>query len=81
MNAFITLVQKYPDTAVRFASPVASINPGDGSKDPKPSVILTSGEIVEGDIIIGADGIRSITRTVVTGEDDAPLNTGDAAFR
>lgn len=65
---------------MRFACPVATINPGDPSTV-KPFVTLASGDRVEGDIIIGADGIRSITRTVVTGEDDAPLNTGDAAFR
>ena len=81
LHAFIALAESYPDTLVLFACPVASINPGDGTPSAKPSVTLDNGKVIEGDIIIGADGIRSITRSVVTGEEDTPLNTSDAAFR
>ncbi|KAI5119660.1 hypothetical protein M0805_007751 [Coniferiporia weirii] len=79
-RGLISLAQQYKDTKIRFSSQVASIDPGDGV-DLKPSVTLSSGEKIEGDIIIGADGIRSLVREVVTGSNDRPLNTGDAAFR
>lgn len=49
---------------VRFACRVRHIN------ETGPSVILTSGEHIEGDLIIGADGIKSTVRTVVLGSND-----------
>lgn len=44
-------------------------------------VFLQTGETFNVDLIIGADGIKSTIREVVTGNKDAPTPTGDAAFR
>ncbi|KAJ8521819.1 hypothetical protein ONZ45_g1524 [Pleurotus djamor] len=50
--------------------------------DPKtPSVTLISGAVLEADLIIGADGVKSTIREVVVGGPDNPVPTGDAAYR
>lgn len=41
---------------------------------------LSTGEIVTGDIIIGADGPRSMVREVVLGEEDQPRPSGITAL-
>jgi salicylate hydroxylase len=46
-----------------------------------PSVTLSTGEIVRGDVIIGADGVKSTLREYVVGKPDKPTPTGDAAYR
>jgi salicylate hydroxylase len=52
------------------------------SVDPAaPSLTLESGEVVHADVIIGADGVKSILREVVVGGPDKPTPTGDAAYR
>lgn len=45
------------------------------------SCTLVSGEVVKGDVIIGADGVKSMIREEVVGGEDKPVPTGDAAFR
>ncbi|KAJ5951845.1 uncharacterized protein N7479_010258 [Penicillium vulpinum] len=47
----------------------------------KPSVILASGEEVEGDAVIASDGIKSIARGKVLGDYEEPLDTGYTALR
>ncbi|KZT51075.1 FAD/NAD(P)-binding domain-containing protein [Calocera cornea HHB12733] len=47
----------------------------------KPSVTLRSGESLSGDLLIGADGVKSMIRQVIVGGPDAPVATGDAAYR
>ncbi|KAJ8070662.1 hypothetical protein OCU04_001033 [Sclerotinia nivalis] len=47
----------------------------------KPSIILTTGETFEGDIVVGADGERSICRDAFLGHPDIPESTGDLVFR
>lgn len=44
-------------------------------------VTLESGQIFRGDVILGADGIKSMVREVVVGGPDKPIPTGDAAYR
>lgn len=44
----------------------------------RPSVTLESGEVVACDIVIGADGIKSMCREVVLGFEDKPLSSGCA---
>ncbi|KAJ6608073.1 hypothetical protein B0H10DRAFT_1816654 [Mycena sp. CBHHK59/15] len=52
------------------------------SVDPKGvSVTLESGEILHGDIILGADGVKSVTRSGILGGMDYPLPTGDSVYR
>jgi salicylate hydroxylase len=47
----------------------------------KPSVFLKDGSEVVGDIVIGADGIKSKTRELVLGFQDAPKSSGYACYR
>lgn len=47
----------------------------------KPSCTLASGEVISCDLIIGADGVKSIIREFVVGHVDKPVATGDAAYR
>ena len=42
---------------------------------------LSTGETISGDLIIGADGVKSVLREVVIGKPDRPEPTGDAAYR
>ncbi|CEL54331.1 3-hydroxybenzoate 6-hydroxylase 1 OS=Pseudomonas alcaligenes GN=xlnD PE=1 SV=1 [Rhizoctonia solani AG-1 IB] len=60
---------------VRLASTVKSINPS------APSVTLFNGETIHCDLLIGADGVKSMIREVVVGGPDRPRPTGDAAYR
>ncbi|RPD64462.1 FAD/NAD(P)-binding domain-containing protein [Lentinus tigrinus ALCF2SS1-7] len=48
-----------------------------GSDDlPNPSVTLASGEVLYADILIGADGSKSLVRDIVLEEEDAPQSGG-----
>jgi salicylate hydroxylase len=60
---------------IRVNSRVVSVDPL------TPSVTLASGEVVTADLIIGADGVKSVTREYVVGGPDKPRVTGDAAYR
>ncbi|KAG1844710.1 hypothetical protein F4604DRAFT_220302 [Suillus subluteus] len=64
-----------PYCNIRVNSRVVSVDPS------KPSVTLASGEVVSADLLIGADGIKSVTREYVVGGPDKPRATGDAAYR
>ena len=46
-----------------------------------PSVKLASGEALHADVIVGADGVKSTLQKAITGRNDAPMLTGDAAHR
>jgi len=49
--------------------------------DCTPSIKLANGEVHKADIIIAADGIKSLAREVVLGFDDKPKSSGYACFR
>ncbi|KAH8833910.1 hypothetical protein DL96DRAFT_1703549 [Flagelloscypha sp. PMI_526] len=72
-NMLLEIATPYMD--LRLGARVVTIDPE------APSVTLESGEVVSGDMILGADGIKSIIREVVVGKVDKPISTGDAAFR
>lgn len=65
---------------VRLNSTVKSVDPVPNAQG-QVSVTLTSGEVISGDLIVGADGVKSLVRQVVIGREDAPEPTGDAAYR
>lgn len=44
-------------------------------------VTLEDGGVLEADLVIGADGIHSVLRTVVLGEEIKPKPTGSSAYR
>ncbi|KAL2814685.1 hypothetical protein BDW59DRAFT_176386 [Aspergillus cavernicola] len=46
-----------------------------------PEVLLSGGERVAGDVIIGADGLYSHVRDIVLGISTTPEETGDLAYR
>ena len=52
-----------------------------GSELVKPRAILASGETIECDFIVGADGIRSKVRESVLPRSPQPRPTGDCAYR
>ena len=74
------LVRAAPDVRIRLNAAVRDVQP-DPSVQDGPSVTLASGEILHADVVIGADGVKSVVQKAVTGLDDAPTPTGDAAYR
>ncbi|KIL63930.1 hypothetical protein M378DRAFT_179064 [Amanita muscaria Koide BX008] len=66
-----------PLVDLKLNSRVVSVSPD----PPTPYVILQSGEVVYGDVIIGGDGVKSVVRTCLVDGPDSPTPTGDAAFR
>lgn len=64
-----------PNMALRLNATVVSVDPE------APSATLASGEVVRGDLIIGADGVKSLVQTVVLGRENPAQPTGDAAYR
>lgn len=50
--------------------------------DPDEGIVtLDDGEILQADIVIGADGIHSVLRTAILGEDSSAIPTGISAYR
>ncbi|MCJ1379827.1 hypothetical protein MMC17_002930 [Xylographa soralifera] len=47
----------------------------------RPAVKMESGETFEADVIVAADGIKSLARELVLGFDDQPKSSGYACFR
>jgi salicylate hydroxylase len=74
-NMLVTLVQSSEKVKIRLNSRVKSVDAD------SPSATLESGEVVHGDLIIGADGIRSYIRDVVLGEPTSVIPTGTAIYR
>ncbi|KAI1787246.1 FAD/NAD(P)-binding domain-containing protein [Ganoderma leucocontextum] len=64
-----------PFTTLRLNSAVVGVDPD------APSVTLASGEVVRGDVIVGADGIKSLVQRVVLGHTNPAEPTGDAVYR
>lgn len=46
-----------------------------------PSTTLQSGEVVVGDVVVAADGVKSLGRTQVLGHVDTPVHSGYAVWR
>lgn len=57
------------------SSKVASVDPA------AATVILESGEAFKGDVVIGADGVHSVARCGISGEDIKAFSSGKNAFR
>lgn len=69
------LAERHPRITIRTQCRVVSVDPS------IPTLTLESGEVVRADLVIGADGVKSITRQYVVGAPDKPTPTGDAAYR
>jgi 2-polyprenyl-6-methoxyphenol hydroxylase-like FAD-dependent oxidoreductase len=76
----LRLARAAPGVRIRLNAAVRDVQP-DPTVQGGPSVTLASGEVLYADVIIGADGVKSTLQKVVTGLDDAPIPTGDAAYR
>ena len=67
--------------ALSTNSAVSAVTSASASVDGKSKVVLANGDTISADIVVGADGIRSLVRSYVTGQPDRPIPTGDAAYR
>lgn len=71
-NDLVRLLYKLATGAgakVRLNTEVTSIRQGT-KRMPKPVLRLASGEVLTADILIGADGCKSVVRDIVLGEPD-----------
>ncbi|KAF2684638.1 FAD binding domain-containing protein [Lentithecium fluviatile CBS 122367] len=57
------------------SSTVANVDPASAT------VTLDNGAQFEGDLVIGADGVHSVTRKFIPGSDFKPFSSGKSAFR
>ncbi|KAJ7195382.1 hypothetical protein GGX14DRAFT_475214, partial [Mycena pura] len=65
-----------PFMTLRLNSKVVAIDPS------AACVTLENGDTLSGDLIVGADGLKSVVRTaIVAGPERAPIHTGDSAYR
>ena len=64
-----------PHMALRLNAQVVAVDPD------APSVTLKSGEVVRGDLVVGADGVKSLVQQVVLGYTNPADPTGDAVYR
>jgi len=62
---------------IHLGEPVAEYFEEDG----QAGIVLKSGEKVVGDIVVGADGVRSKARQLVLGYEDKPKSSGYAVWR
>jgi len=76
----LRLARTAPDTHIRLGATVRGVQP-DPAGPGGPSVTLASGEVLYADLIVAADGVKSSLQKAVTGLEDAPTPTGDAAYR
>ena len=64
-----------PFMTVRLRAQVVGVDAERGA------VRLASGEVVEGDLVVGADGVKSMVQRVVLGHANPARATGDACYR
>ncbi|EPT00066.1 FAD/NAD-binding domain-containing protein [Fomitopsis schrenkii] len=64
-----------PRATLRLNSRVVSVDPE------APSLTLESGEVLHGDLVVGADGVHSTLQQAVVGQKIPATPTGDAAYR
>jgi len=69
----VDAARETPPETHKTNTPIAG--PASASRTLRPTVRLRTGEILHADVIIGADGQRSIVRRVVTDEDEEPQTT------
>jgi len=77
---FHHLANSAPGVRVCLGATVRDVQP-DAAVAGRPSVTLTSGEVLHADLIVSADGVKSMLQKAVTVLDDKPTPMGDAAYR
>ena len=74
------LTHTAPGLRICLDAPVRTVQP-DPSVVGGPNVTLACGEVLSADLVVGADDVKSKLQKAVTGLDDRPMPTGDAAYR
>ncbi|GAA6034655.1 hypothetical protein JCM8097_001101 [Rhodosporidiobolus ruineniae] len=73
--------QAFFDRVEELGIPIHMGTPVRSFDESAPSITLENGDVVECDIVIGADGIKSQTRELVLGFEDKPKSSGYACYR
>lgn len=68
------------DAATRAGATIRKGQTVVGYMPEEPAVVLESGEVVRGDLVIAADGVKSLARKAA-GLNTEPHETGDTCFR
>jgi salicylate hydroxylase len=73
-GAIVESVEPAPDASSESgrSTPIT----GHGPSTLRPTVRLKTGEVLQADVIVGADGLRSIVRRVVSNDETEPPSTG-----
>jgi 2-polyprenyl-6-methoxyphenol hydroxylase-like FAD-dependent oxidoreductase len=74
LKAFAQAAGKGEPARLHTASKVVDVDPH------AATVTLENGDIIKGDVLIGADGVHSLTRTKIS-KDTKPFSSGKNAFR
>lgn len=75
INILVDAVSKHQNITLKMNSRV------DEYDFDAPAVVLASGERMEADLVICADGIKSSVRNIINGSPIEPQDTGDVAYR
>lgn len=70
LYSWVYSLAKSAGAMIRFSSHVVSVDPS------RASIVLSTGETIRGDLIIGADGLSSVVRRSITGRAGPTLSTG-----
>jgi 2-polyprenyl-6-methoxyphenol hydroxylase-like FAD-dependent oxidoreductase len=72
----VEAARETPPESCSTSTPIA----GSASRTLRPTVRLRTGEVLHADIILGADGRRSMVRRVVTGEEPDTTSYGISRY-
>jgi salicylate hydroxylase len=75
------LGQAVPDGAVRLGQRCVKVEPGPAKNAGQARLTFAGGEVVDADVVIGADGIHSLVRAAVTEAPVPPAYSGSCAYR
>jgi len=74
------LAHTAPGVRICLGAPAHAVQP-DPSVAGGPSVTLACGRVLYADLVVATDGVKSTLQKAVTGLDNRPTPTGDAAYR
>ena len=60
---------------LRLATSIVGVDPQGGS------VTTDDGSVIDADVVVGADGVHSVSRRFIAGADHRPFGSGKSAFR
>ncbi|WP_433875824.1 FAD-dependent oxidoreductase [Sinomonas atrocyanea] len=74
------LIGVLPEGMVRLGHKLERVETAEGSASDKSVLTFTNGTVVEADLVVGADGIRSVVREQLF-SDKGPVFSGEHAYR